>query len=103
MATTKQCIRCEKTLPVEDFHKQRGGRYIMSWCKPCHKAYVKQWREDHPERYKAFNEKASLYIGVQYHRARGHRCAECGEFAVRGGKGKPYVCERHLNLEGASS
>ena len=50
---TKKCAICGELFLLYNFYKQSkspDGR--GSYCKPCHKAYTKQWVIDHPEQAK---------------------------------------------------
>jgi hypothetical protein len=50
---TKKCAICGEFFPLDNFYKQAkspDGR--GSYCKPCHKAYTKQWTIDHPDQVK---------------------------------------------------
>lgn len=49
----KFCSKCNRVLPVEDFHvrkKSPDGRYV--WCKTCSAAYASSWYERNRARVK---------------------------------------------------
>jgi len=48
----KQCTKCAKTKPLEDFYKH-GVRTYHGACKDCIRHKSRRYRIDHPEKYKA--------------------------------------------------
>lgn len=51
---TKQCMSCDKILPIERFsykHKNSGVR--QSVCKQCAQEYGRRWRAAHPDEIRA--------------------------------------------------
>jgi hypothetical protein len=47
---TKQCRKCRETLPLTEFHKNRGAKDgLFHWCKTCAKAHSKRRWEEYPE------------------------------------------------------
>jgi hypothetical protein len=54
-AETVRCVRCGLDLSVKAFRanpRKRDG--VNSWCRACHVARTRQWREEHRE---ALNER----------------------------------------------
>ncbi len=89
----KRCTSCLEVKPIQDFYgqrrKRRDGTEVLAhlaMCKPCHVAYYKAWRQDHPEvtarrdRDYAIRRKYGLSVGdVELMTLRqGGRCAICG-------------------------
>jgi hypothetical protein len=70
----KRCSKCGKTGRLDGFppnSKMRDGR--SSWCRGCHNAAVREWRERNPAN-------AASYYTPVVHEPR--PCAECGELFV---------------------
>lgn len=42
---TKTCARCLKTLPVTEFARDGGSRYLRYECRPCARAHARLLRE----------------------------------------------------------
>lgn len=56
--TEKRCVHCEQWQPLEAFRpnpRMRSG--LNSWCKECQKERNREWRAEHPEYEKNYNEK----------------------------------------------
>lgn len=54
----KQCTKCSHDLPLEDFGPRKGAPDgLKSWCRPCERDYLRQWRESHPEKNNEYNAK----------------------------------------------
>lgn len=48
---TKKCKTCKKVLPVTEFYtRDDTSDGLFSECKPCRRAYDKQWRADNREK-----------------------------------------------------
>jgi len=45
-----RCNRCNKDVPVEQFHTRRAGASYAPWCDPCHRRihrdYQRRWRAE---------------------------------------------------------
>lgn len=40
------CIRCAENKRAKEYHKNRHlVKGISSWCKECHRIYIKRWHE----------------------------------------------------------
>jgi hypothetical protein len=78
----KRCSRCGKTGFLDAFpanSKTRDGR--SPWCRECHNAAVREWRERNPGYYLSRRVK---------HEPR--PCTECGELFVPG-RSDTLVCK----------
>lgn len=47
--TKRLCRRCLLEKPMEDFFSHKPS----TWCKPCHRKYVMEWRAKNPGKIKA--------------------------------------------------
>ena len=48
---TKTCNRCNATLPLCEFHKDKNSKDGLSWyCKHCNRERARAWREQNLER-----------------------------------------------------
>lgn len=45
---TKTCTKCHQTLPVDNFYN------AASKCKPCHKAYTREWQKTNPDKVRKY-------------------------------------------------
>jgi predicted nucleic acid-binding Zn ribbon protein len=85
--THKHCSSCGEWLPLEDFvanHRTHLGR--SSWCRVCHRAATREWRDRNRERVNA--ERRAAYRAE--HPRPEKRCVVCGETFVR--KPDAIVC-----------
>jgi 5-methylcytosine-specific restriction endonuclease McrA len=62
MDTEKTCKSCGKTLPLDNFYKQKK-KYTLANCKPCHKAYAVKWQKANPEKVKEYERKSNIKHG----------------------------------------
>jgi hypothetical protein len=56
--TEKLCARCDEWKPLEAFrpnHRDRTG--LNSYCKDCQLERTREWRAEHPDYEKNYNEK----------------------------------------------
>lgn len=54
--TEKRCTQCGETKSVDGFRRNRSKRDgLCSWCKECHRAYDKAYREAHWEEKRAYD------------------------------------------------
>ena len=65
--THKKCRRCSEIaghvveVPITEFHKTKGGKHgVSSICKPCAVDEAKEWRENHPEKFKTIIAKSRI-------------------------------------------
>ena len=50
---TKKCSFCKKELPLVNFARNRSAKDgLQNKCRPCTTEYCRQWRLNHPERFK---------------------------------------------------
>lgn len=98
----KVCKTCGETKSVSEFYANRGGRWLQSWCKVCHRTHMKQYTLDHPEAKRAYNRRASLYLSARYHMEKGHKCSVCGTAATHGSSKRGYYCDEHRVERGAT-
>ncbi|MGP5376393.1 HNH endonuclease [Brachybacterium alimentarium] len=55
MSTTKRCTRCREAKPLEEYSRDKLGRYgRKSRCKPCAVASTLAWRAQNTERYREY-------------------------------------------------
>lgn len=60
--TYKQCFRCHRVLPGEQFSKNRSRKDgLCIWCKDCMQKYVKKYRQDNREKIKEKQKEKSEY------------------------------------------
>jgi hypothetical protein len=45
----QQCSRCGTPKPATEFYETRAGGQ-SSYCKPCTRAYIKQWKQANPRK-----------------------------------------------------
>ena len=51
MSDTKKCTKCGRELPLDQFHKQKAGRFgHRTMCMYCTNAYTSEWRKNNPEK-----------------------------------------------------
>lgn len=63
----KVCSKCKEEKPLEEFHKQKGGKYgVNSRCKSCRKAYQEANKEKIKKRGKAYYESNKDKIKAYY-------------------------------------
>lgn len=83
---TRTCSVCVQNLPITEFHTiaKRGKPYTYTYCKPCHREYVRRHYRENKQRYvdkaNARNERIreeNRERLVQYLRT--HPCVDCGE------------------------
>jgi hypothetical protein len=77
-ATGKWCCRCRQWLSVRAFRpdpRLNGG--LDSWCRACHAAAVREWRERNPEYIAASNAKRRQEYR-EAHPVRERPCIVCG-------------------------
>jgi len=68
------CSRCHKP------HERRGQQY----CKPCHAAYMREWRKTHPltpEQRRRSNARAYANVYLRRGRLKRRPCEVCGRRA----------------------
>jgi hypothetical protein len=72
------CGRCERELPLAEFHKYQDG--YQFWCKRCKREYAAEYyvrnrakRVDHNRRQR--QQAAAFYLELK----RGKPCADCGQ------------------------
>lgn len=56
----KICSKCGNSLPAtpEFFHVRKASKDGLSYiCKPCNAAHVREWRQQHKDRYDAYNDR----------------------------------------------
>ena len=47
----KECRRCHKMKPLEDFHRRYGSKDGRnSYCKECANEAVREWRRNNPDK-----------------------------------------------------
>lgn len=52
--TAKRCPKCNTTKPVSMFGRSKQSKSgLRPWCKDCHNASNKRWREQNPEKARA--------------------------------------------------
>lgn len=62
---TKYCPKCDQTLPVSAFGRNKRRRDgLMFWCKPCKRAYDKARYEKEPPRIAAHISDRQLFEGI---------------------------------------
>lgn len=87
----KRCSRCGQDRPVDHFQVRKGKQALQSWCRPCKKAYNREWYQRNRQRHSQAVEQR------RRGRAKGNRqimaaaknvpCADCGF------KYPPYVMD----------
>jgi len=53
----KNCKKCKQDKDLSEYYKSHKGKYYSPWCKNCSKQKNKQYRIDHPEKYRQYNKK----------------------------------------------
>ena len=72
----KRCSKCGKTGSSERFPPNpRTQDGLSSWCRECHNAAVRAWRERNPD-------KAASYNVARRVKHEPRPCLECGELFV---------------------
>lgn len=58
---TKICTKCKIEKPLNEFHKQKTGKFgLQSYCKLCNSETKEQWKLNHPDKLKETNKKYRL-------------------------------------------
>jgi hypothetical protein len=111
---TKQCITCNRVLPVSDYHQRpcKGGSKPIGECKVCrrsrakkrHRENVERHRELVKKRYDTFGRFDRYGITAEMYEAalieQGGKCKLCGTYTP-GGKGVWHI--DHAHAAGTSS
>lgn len=68
---TKVCTKCGKELTLDNFHKEKAGKYgVTSKCKSCRNAYNVDYRKVNVDKIKSYRKsirnKALLYFKQRY-------------------------------------
>lgn len=79
----KTCTRCESTLPLSDFYRQKrklDGH--SSWCIPCHKEYWHQYKTDNRKAVSQYNRRLKARYRAEWDAILESRykveCSRCG-------------------------
>lgn len=100
---SKNCPRCGKTKPVEEFNKHKGSRDgLQGWCRVCQTEdakerreigngsrskeyatkYAAQWRKENHEKYRKYSNEYKRKVAKQLRldaiEAAGGKCVACG-------------------------
>lgn len=46
MVQTKKCLKCSETKSTDEFHKNKSKGGYAAWCKPCHRTYDRQHKQN---------------------------------------------------------
>ncbi len=93
--THKRCPHCRRWLPFEAFNKNKRMKSgLSSWCRECHVAATKRWRNANPELIRWMNERRRLG-------ERERQCVDCqGVFAYKHASAvRCPDCRRRRKLE----
>ena len=63
----KQCIKCNETKLISEFHKNKTGKYgVLGTCKLCQKEIMKNWQLNNLEHHKKIIKKWDYKISGVY-------------------------------------
>lgn len=85
----KTCTRCEQTLPLEDFAVVKNSNktdtvYRRSMCKPCKRAYLRDYYAKDPKRHAKYAANKRRERKTQLIKHFGGACLKCGYSAYWG-------------------
>lgn len=92
------CIKCSRELPTEMFGmrtKSKGKRYRSTICKPCVTARTVAWKEQNPEKAKAYTKTAEAKRYSRRMEDRYGISSSDYEAILREQDGVCRICKRH--------
>ena len=79
---SRTCTRCGEELPITAFAMRSGRGSPQAWCRPCKRAYDRDWYRQNKDRHAEVNREArSRFKARARHlvtQAKSVPCADCG-------------------------
>ena len=55
ISSSKVCIKCQRELPLEDFHRRKSSDGRFNTCKKCALDYKREYSKKHWKKLKKYN------------------------------------------------